>query len=350
MCVIATLVWSGDGLAQGASELRGQVVRRDTNTPVSGASVRLPRVRREATTDSLGRFRFSELPGGRFVVLITAAGFVSDSVDVYIMSDEVFARTFALRPGARPPEEGAADGASAEPLLRASVVDTNGLGVAYANVEINGVRRIADEAGRIRLPVDPPQRLTLHVRRIGYRPRSLDLEIGGDTTVSIALVPAARVLSGTVVTATQPRKSLELSGFYRRTQDREKGINNGHFITEEEIERRNPQRITQMFEGMTGVRVARRPAPGTGRSCLALNDPECSVVVGRGECPMTVYLDGKRLNPVTRTPETSYAFATDAVVPPSHVAGVEVYGTATRAPPEYQALNAMCGVILIWTK
>ena len=38
------------------------------------------------------------------------------------------------------------------------------------------------------------------------------------------------------------------------------------------------------------------------------------------------------------------------MVNPSAVVGIEVYPYPVGVPPRYQALNGMCGVVLIWTK
>jgi hypothetical protein len=40
----------------------------------------------------------------------------------------------------------------------------------------------------------------------------------------------------------------------------------------------------------------------------------------------------------------------DELVNPTSVAAMEVYPRAVQAPPQYQSLNGVCGVILIWTK
>jgi hypothetical protein len=38
------------------------------------------------------------------------------------------------------------------------------------------------------------------------------------------------------------------------------------------------------------------------------------------------------------------------VIPrPQDVYGIEIYRNLTGAPPQYQALNSTCGLILIWT-
>ncbi|HSA56663.1 MAG TPA: carboxypeptidase-like regulatory domain-containing protein [Gemmatimonadaceae bacterium] len=242
--------------------------------------------------------------------------------------------------------------------LRGLVVDSAMAPVAYANVQVrNGARVTADDSGRFVLELDRPQRLTLDVRRIGFRPAEQTLEVSSDTAITILMAAVPGVLPGTRITGARVVRSLELSGFYRRLHDRERGVNSGHFITAEDIARRNPPRITQMIEGLPSVRVVRRTPPPGSRvqapsNCISYNDPVCWVPVGPGNCPLTVYLDGRRLNDLTMNPREAFAYGVDNIALPTHVAGIEVYSSASRVPMEYQAqLNpGNCGAILIWTK
>jgi hypothetical protein len=224
----------------------------------------------------------------------------------------------------------------------------------------SGTRLLADDSGRFVLRARRAENVLLNVRRIGYRPGSVTVGAGGDTTVAVALIPTAQVLAAAEVRVTPVSRKLELNGYYRRLQDREKGINAGHFITEEEIEQRNPMRITQMLDGLPGVRVMRintgsdqtlmRKAGGA-TTCMSHSDPRCWVPVGASGCPMMVYIDGRRVNDIsTLSNRNNYAVGTDESAPPSHVAGIEVYSSAGRVPPEYQSLGGTCGAVLIWTK
>jgi hypothetical protein len=240
-------------------------------------------------------------------------------------------------------------------LLRGSVVDTAGVPVPFANLLQSGGRRVfADDSGRFTAELRARDRVTFDVRRIGYRPSALVVPPGNDTVVTVVLVPTAVELEGRVVTGTPEAPGLRMAGFYRRLQDREKGINAGHFLTAEDIERRKPTRITQMLEGLPGVRVMRfRMSLGkmsTGSECMSQSDPRCWVPVGAGNCPMMVYVDGRRLNTLRTHSSDAWAFGVDEVALPTHVAGIEVYSTAGRVPPEYQLLSGTCGAVLIWTK
>jgi hypothetical protein len=107
-----------------------------------------------------------------------------------------------------------------------------------------------------------------------------------------------------------------------------------------------------MLEGFPAVRVQRlRAQPGTGRSCITEpNTPGCFVPAGVNSCPMAVYVDGRRMNSLFEPAYGAYAWQLDEIIVPAHVAGIEIYASPLRAPPEYQTLNGLCGVVLVWTK
>lgn len=68
------------GTQTGTARIRGRVVAAETGTPLRRAQVLLlspeSQFRRGATTDSEGRFEFTELPAGRFVVSANKSGYV----------------------------------------------------------------------------------------------------------------------------------------------------------------------------------------------------------------------------------------------------------------------------------
>lgn len=247
-------------------------------------------------------------------------------------------------------------------LIRGIAQDSAGHPIPFANIDVEGLRRtVADDSGHFSLSAAAGQELVIDIRRIGFRRARLVVVPVRDTTLRIVLAPTAAVLPGQTIAATQPRKSLVISGFYRRMLDREKFINAGYFVTEEDIERRNPSRITQMLEGFPTVRVIRFNTQLMGNSvvgrpilhsqCYRETDPDCLVPAGVNRCPMTVYVDGRRINSLSaaRT-QLAYAFGLDGIVQPSAVAGIEIYTTPGRVPPEYQMLAGTCGAILMWTK
>ena len=226
-------------------------------------------------------------------------------------------------------------------VIRGTVTDTAGVAIPYVNVRIGRDLRVTDDSGHFSVPLNDRKGRKLEFRRIGYLPTDFQLTAGGDTTLSVALIPTAQLLSGAVVKVKEQMVKLERRGFYRRMTDREKGINSGHFITAEDIEKRNfPRRFTMLLEEIPSVRI---------------RNVSCSMApTGTGGCVMTTYLDGARLVAYPEQSLTGRSRAVggglDGLIGTGSVAGVEVYSRGSQAPPEYQALNGSCGVILIWTR
>lgn len=223
--------------------------------------------------------------------------------------------------------------------------------VSWANIHYGARRVVADDSGAFRLTLGPGK-VSLWAKRIGYQAVALELAAGGDTSITIEMVPLARMLAKQVVEATAITRSLELSGFHRRLQERQRGTNAGQFITAEEIEQRKPTRTTQLFDGRTGIKVTRfntsrfsSEVPCGGPTGLV-----CWVPQGLGGCNMTVYYDGKRMRPYNGIGARDTPTFVDELVLPNDIAGIEIYTTPGKAPAEYQSLSGTCGVILIWSR
>jgi hypothetical protein len=118
-------------------------------------------------------------------------------------------------------------------------------------------------------------------------------------------------------------------------------------ITPEELEMRNPIKLTQMMQGENLVKVQRY-------------DMSRSMLTGRGGmCGMTILLDGMRVsgtleelfeNRVNPPPASSLISVDDLVQAPS-LAAIEIYGSVGSVPAELQrsAGNIQCGLIALWT-
>jgi hypothetical protein len=231
-----------------------------------------------------------------------------------------------------------------EAQLSGVVRDERGQPMPNARLTIWGTdsETTTDSRGRFWLGDLPGGTQTVEVRAIGFQPveRVMALSADDPATVDIALRERVTELEGVRVTATAVR--ARFAPFYERMRDAERGINHGYFITPQDMERRRPTLITNMFEGLAGIRVEQLPGS---------IDPKLKIVRGAlreagGYCLMTIYLDGIR---VAGTAGGGHD-GINQLIDPSTVAAMEVYPRPVSAPPHYQSLNGTCGVILIWTK
>ena len=228
-----------------------------------------------------------------------------------------------------------------QPVIAAAVISTTGTGV------------VTDDSGRFQLEIPHRDKLTLDVRRVGFMPSRLGLYAGGDTTVSVLMLPAALRLPGVAVRMPETRPP-SLAGFEERMRQRERGAGAARFITAKEIETMGITRVTQALENEVAI-VVRRVA--LDRYMVF------GKLVGGGECPATVFLDGIRLamggqaiygrrgRIVGREPGSSI----DEYVSPSELAGIEIYPRALLAPAQFQPPFAddnatKCAVVVLWTK
>jgi hypothetical protein len=192
--------------------------------------------------------------------------------------------------------------------------------------------------------VPAKERLEVAVRRIGFLPDKFRVEPGAtDTTINTSLQQLAVLMNTQVIRAREQVRTLEMRGYYDRMLEKERGALVGEFITPEEIEMRNPQRVTQLLEQRRGIRVERM-----GR-CQIID--ECYRVMGQGSCAATIYLDGQRLNSLAAAAgDPSSAPVVDGLIPVTGVSAIEVYPRGSSAPAKYQSLGGTCAVVLIWTK
>ena len=350
--VTLTSVTAIDDIGAQASELRGRILT-DSGVPVPGATITIVSVAYTLRSDSLGEFRLTGTPGTTLTFTIRAPGFRDDSAAVVLARRTVVRRDFVLVSEAtRLPEANPSDR-----VLRGRVSDMEGAPIAYANVQINGGRRfISDDSGRFNLAITVSGSFSLLIRRIGYDPAEVKLTAMPDTAIRVRMTPIATVLPERRVSGLAAFVSLDLRGFYRRMRDAERGINNGYFLTPEDLSLRNPVNVTDAVEQLPSLRTRPSNAEQTyskewGWRNLAV--PRNMRIEDRSGCILSVYLDGMRIQPSsTRRKENGDLEDTqvNSLVNPGSVAGIEVYPRAVGAPPEFPMVTSTCGVVLIWTK
>ena len=188
--------------------------------------------------------------------------------------------------------------------------------------------------GGFRLPGAPAGAVKLTVRRMGFEPTTVDLELraGRIDSLVVSLTAVATSLPGVRVEEERLTRSKRLlAGFWDR---RSHGF--GHFYTRDEIEAREAHDFTDIVRMTPGISVTTIG----GRKSLRFSR---SAGV-RGDCPPQYWVDGMRVE--NATPDE---------FPPGDVEAVELYAGAATIPPQF-APRAFtigvrtCGAIVIWTR
>lgn len=245
------------------------------------------------------------------------------------------------------------------------VHDTNGNRIPFAYAQVNGSNpEVASDSGVVRLRSEAKDSLKVVVRRIGYAPfggwvRRSD----GADEYEVILEELPRQLSAVDVRG-RPDGPLARSGFYDRIARVNRSAVVARFITPEEIELRNPARVSQLLENEISVKVRRMSSR--------------NLLTGRGgNCPMGLLVDGTRVTGtvediLTREGEEELAYmmrsrglrrdqaereflmgrvSIDDLVSSLSVGAMEVYASMAAVPPELQrnAAKNACGLVVVWT-
>jgi hypothetical protein len=246
-----------------------------------------------------------------------------------------------------------------EAQLKGNVRDSAGRPVANAHATLWGTDadRITNARGLFSLDSLPGGTQTLEVRAIGFVPVTAVVHLTEAHPVEVSVTLGERVTElPKVAVRAKEMRGIRLDEFYGRMRDSERGINHGYFITPEDLERRKPPLVTNIFDGIPGISVERDPF--NPRSAL-VRGPLPEGLGSTSRCQMAVFVDGMQIiggprgnaTMRPRAPGTGMsADPLDKVVSASEVAAIEVYPRPVMAPPRYQPLNGTCGVILIWSK
>jgi hypothetical protein len=232
-----------------------------------------------------------------------------------------------------------------ERVLR--VVSADSQPISYAFVQANGGHaQLTDEDGRVSIGAGKKQTLTIEARRIGYTPFYGKIDFP-DTAITIQIVlPAiAQQLGSVRVTANKTKSSLELSGFYKRWLDAQKGVTSAVFIGPEEIEKRNPSRVSSLLTGVNGINITHTPS---GNNVVASSGGSCAMAIvidGRQVCPTM----GCRRDDGSRSGITDQnAVLIDQVIDINSAAGIEVYKRGGNMPSDFH-VDSECGAVAFWT-
>ncbi len=216
-------------------------------------------------------------------------------------------------------------------VVAGTITDVQGTPIAGAQISVRGLgtMAISDARGIFRLDRVPVGALMVRVRRLGFRPDSVDLQVPSspDAAVTFKLSRVVAALSPVVVRASKVKHQARLAGFYERLERRTAG----HFITLRELEVDAPRSMTHLLQRVPGVTVVKGRAGATG-------------VRMRGRtCWPLVWLDGFPM-PAGEVDLDSFA--------PHSFEGIELYLGSTTPPLRYiqQRTTSSCGTILLWSR
>ena len=196
---------------------------------------------------------------------------------------------------------------------------------AFVFLLINGKGAITDEEGRFIIPDVRPILDTVQIRYLGLPPTKTTVQLE-----SGRLTDAVFLLSQNVLEVAELKVEIRrtMSGKMRGFEERRrKGF--GYFITPEQIERRQPQRSSDILRGIPGVTVGGSQPTGPAPVYFSRG--------GSGRCEPKIYLDGQ---PMAR-------MAFDDITAMDLMA-IEVYKGATQMPAQWA--TGSCGLLVVWTK
>jgi hypothetical protein len=195
---------------------------------------------------------------------------------------------------------------------------------------------ITDKHGAFRLEAPGSGRFFVLAEALGYK-RTLDgvLELGEGGRVSIDFFLRPEPLGMDSLTVEAERQEivqhLELQGFYDREAE---GF--GHFISLEEIEKRNAREYYTLLRGLPNLRVVGGGVGGTELWARFMGD----------DCHPDIFVDGAlvRLSHVNASLEEVLAIG--------DVVSVEWYDGPAGVPLQWGGtrLDDNCGVIVFWTR
>ncbi len=223
---------------------------------------------------------------------------------------------------------------------------------------------MSDEEGRWAFEAPRPGVFYVEAARIGYDPwvaGPMEIREGDDLNSVFHLRRRPIELEPIVVSARTMRRNLELAGFYQRQRS-----DFGQFLGPEDIDRRQAPRLTDLLRGLPGVNVVSMGTGSVGARSVELRGSNLSM---GGVCRPRIFVDGilysfgdsrpKRLfeTPATESEEEileriDQGLSLDDIGPPSSIAAIEVYRSASQVPVQFGGTSAqtLCGVIVVWTR
>jgi hypothetical protein len=313
------------------------VITDSAGVPVAQARVTADAVERVVLSDRDGKFVLPELPVGDHVVRVSKEGFEPLLFKLALPAPATLGVKLTLLPlsAAAVAEAYQRARAGVTSSIVGIVTDQYNVPIRFAQVSAMGAPHstLTDSTGRFRMDRLAMGPYFLRVRKVGFGPVTLTVQLNNPDSVDLQIrldSRAANVLATTTVTAESERGGARLKGFYER-----KGKASGFFFEAEEIARRRPPQLTDMFRSVPSLTVER---DGSGRQVVL------GRLIGTRRCAMGLIVDG------TFIKDGNALGALDGIAPPDQVRAVEVYTSNVNVPAEFARPGTECGAVVVWTK
>ncbi len=211
------------------------------------------------------------------------------------------------------------------------VRDSAGRRIDQAKISAPSARVVeSDSAGNFQMLAMPVGAVRLIALRIGYAPETVSVVVAAavEAHAEFVMTSTAQTLPEEIVVADPLRGKM---GSFNRRKAR--GV--GAFVTRADIEKRQPNALSEMLRYLPGVSVTQRMAgePQPVHMQRSVNSTMQS------SCVVQLYVDG---HPYPNGNVDDFS--------PNSVEGVEVYKSASEIPADFRTRDAMCGLISIWTR
>ncbi len=301
-------------------------VNRTTGVTTNRRSVR-------AVTGPQGEFVLCRVPANGEVTIWAALGTASTGlINLELGGRPLIARHFSI--GLPKAPSATSDSAPVTASLEGTVKTIDGTPVSDARVFVRGSRAVVrtSASGSFTLSGLPLGTQVVEVAAIGYAGgrRAVELRPGGPARTELVIAKSVQTLP-TLEVAGRMGSGADVSTFLQRAQRGQ-----GHFITEEDIEKRGAIQFEDILRTVPGVQVV-----PVGQGYRVVSSRGAANL--QGDCPMTYFVDGAYF-PFSPTNADPFPIL------PIEIMAIEVYAGAAQVPAEFQRLASSCGAIVIWTK
>ncbi len=326
----------------GPAAIMGRVLDPDTEIPLAGVRVtmvwskleigkdigvkRIPQLR-EATTDSSGNFILCGVQP-EIIGTIQAERGESKTAEVPVELIEQQLLAFQTLHLIDVPLSDSAPKVG-DAVLSGRVINKEGAPIPGATVSVQGAPSSATRTGQdgmFRIIDLPSGTRSVYVKALGFSPRQRAVNLTSATPVSVEITLQDQPASLAAVNVEgKYEAALKKNGFMDR-----KRMGMGRFLGPKDIERRQPQYLSSLFQTIPGFRVE----PGYGGNSIKSTR-------GSNGC-VTLWVDGVQYR-------ENQPGELDNQLMPDQLMAIETY-SAVGAPSEYKAAGQTdCSVVVIWT-